>query len=101
MSNFFSPNGNALRVTPGVEYDPKITHEIDRQIRHMPAVIERMLERAGQLRRSAGENFEIIISANPKQQRPRAYVVPKNDKGIHEELAQGVLLKAALGMSGR
>lgn len=35
------------------------------------------------------------------RQRPRAYVFPCNSKGIHEELAHAVLLKAAMGMSGK
>lgn len=33
--------------------------------------------------------------------RPRAYVAPANADGIREELKDAVLLKAALGMSGR
>lgn len=37
----------------------------------------------------------------PERQRPRAYVVPANGKGIHEELTEAVLLKAALGMAGK
>lgn len=37
----------------------------------------------------------------PEKQRPRAYVCPSNNMGIHEELTQAVLLKSAMGMSGR
>lgn len=36
-----------------------------------------------------------------EKQRPRAYVAPANNKGIHEELSDAVLLKAALGMAGK
>ena len=36
-----------------------------------------------------------------ERSRPRAYVMPANGKGIHEELSQGVLLKAALGMADK
>lgn len=40
-------------------------------------------------------------STSPEKQRPRAYVAPANNKGIHEELSDAVLLKAALGMAGK
>lgn len=84
------------------EYDPEITPEIDKVIRNMRVVVERCNEQAHQLRRETGsENFEVVLSYRESQQRPRAYVCPKNSKGIHEELSQAVLLKAALGMAGR
>lgn len=101
MPNLFHRDGNRLVIAEG-DYDAKITDEIDRQIRHMPQVQDRMREKAAELKRATGSsNFEIVLSSNPKQQRPRVYVVPKNNKGIREELAQAVLLKAALGMSGK
>jgi hypothetical protein len=37
----------------------------------------------------------------PEKQRVRAYVAPANGKGIHEELSDAVLLKAAMGMAGK
>lgn len=104
MADLFHRDGNQLRVSMEGSYDPGITPEIDRQIRHMPQVLDRMGERAAQLKNSTGSsNFEIVISGitNKSQQRPRIYVVPKNNKGIREELADAVLLKAALGMSGQ
>jgi hypothetical protein len=36
-----------------------------------------------------------------EKQRPRAYICPANSKGVHEEQAQGLLLKAAMGMAGK
>lgn len=101
MPDLFHRDGNQLKVSVS-DYDPGITDEIDRQIRHMPQVLDRMGEKAAQLKKGTGSsNFEIIISANPKQQRPRIYVAPKNNKGVGEELSQAVLLKAALGMSNK
>lgn len=40
-------------------------------------------------------------SRSAEKQRPRAYVCPANNVGIHEELTRAVLLKAAMGMSGQ
>lgn len=84
------------------EYDPGITEEVDRAIRNMPGVVQYCNRKAHELCDATGSsNFEVVLSQGPDQQRPRAYVVPSNSKGIHEELAQAVLLKAALGMAGR
>ena len=102
MADLFSANGNTLKVDMTGEYDPGITPEIDKRIRHMPVVILAMLEKAATLKNSTGSsNFEIITQSRADTQRPRSYVAPKNREGIHEELSQAVLLKAALGMSGK
>jgi hypothetical protein len=102
MPDLFSPNGNQLKVDLGGSYDAGITEEIDKQIRHLPIVVNRAMESAATLKNSIGSpNFELVIQARSDTQRPRVYVVPKNNKGIHEELSQGVLLKAALGMAGK
>lgn len=102
MPEFFSANGNNLKVDVSGSYNPGITADIDRRIRHMPIVILKMLEKAATLKSSTGSsNFEIVTQSRPETQRPRSYVVPKNQQGIHEELADAVLLKAALGMAGK
>lgn len=102
MPDLFSANGNVLKVDMTGDYDPGITAEIDRQIRHIPEVILEMMRRAATLKNSIGSpNFELVIQARSETQRPRVYVVPANNAGIHEELAHAVLLKAALGMEGK
>lgn len=102
MPDLFSANGNSLKVDMGGSYDPGITEEIDKAIRHLPIVVAAAMESAATLKNSVGSpNFELIIQAQSNTQRPRVYVVPKNNKGIHEELSQAVLLKAALGMAGK
>lgn len=102
MPNLFSANGNQLKVDMNGSYDPGITEEIDKQIRHLPVVIRAAMEKAATLKNSINSpNFELVIQAQPNTARPRVYVVPKNNKGIHEELADSVLLKAALGMAGK
>jgi hypothetical protein len=115
------------------EYDPKITKEVNRQIRNMPFIVNHCLQRARDLLDATGSsNFEIVLSTTDggkvykstsdvigrsrhlksgaaegstdkpvERQRPRAYVAPANNKGIHEELSQAVLLKAAMGMAGK
>lgn len=102
MANLFSANGNQLKVDMGGSYDAGITEEIDKQIRHLPIVEKALFEKAAALKNSINSpNFELVSQTNPSSQRPRVYVVPKNNKGIHEELADAVLLKAALGMAGK
>jgi hypothetical protein len=89
-------------LTIGGEYDPGITKEVDKKIRHLPVVVQHINLKAHELLKSVGtDNFEVVLSNKPSNQRPRAYVVPSNDDGIHEELSQAVLLKAALGMAGK
>lgn len=84
------------------QYDPGITAAVDKEIRHMPIVLAHMIAKANQLlSATASRNFRIIVQADSQTQRPRAYVVPANSKGIHEELKNAVLLKAALGMAGK
>jgi hypothetical protein len=95
-----SESGFGLSVAGA--YDPGITPEIDRKIRNMPMVVEYINAKAHELLSAVGsDNFEVILSHKPDQQRPRAYVCPSNNKGIHEELSEAILLKAALGMAGR
>lgn len=103
MPELFSASGkNSLSVDVDAPYDPGITAEIDKRIRHMPGVILYMLTKAAMLKNATGsKNFIIVVQADPNTMRPRAYVVPSNDEGIHEELSEAVLLKAALGMSGK
>lgn len=102
MPDLFSANGNSLKVELTGEYDPGITNEIDKKIRHLLPVLLEMGQKAGDLLRATGSsNFEIIQQARPETQRPRFYVAPKNREGIHEELSQAVLLKAAMGMAGK
>lgn len=102
MADLFSANGNQLKVSTSADYDAGITDEIDKQIRHLPVVIAAAMEAAATLKNSTGSpNFELVIQARPDTARPRVYVVPKNNKGIHEELSEAVLLKAALGMAGK
>lgn len=100
MPEFFSANGNTLKVDMSGDYDPGISVEVDRQIRNMLQVRGYCAGKARELLAATGSsNFEVVHGGGPS--RPREYVVPKNRDGIHEELSQAVLLKAALGMTGK
>lgn len=97
----YSASSSGISLVAG-DYDAGITEEIDRKIRHMPVVVAHINKRAYDLLAATdSENFEVILSAGRDQQRPRAYVAPANGRGIHEELSQAVLLKAAMGMAGK
>ena len=95
--------GNSLTATPQLgEYDPGNLVEIDRAIRHMPAVVDYLQKKAEECRSSI-EKFDDfhVITSTTGESRARAYVAPANAGGIHLELADSVLLKAAASMAGR
>lgn len=99
---FHSGTGGFTLKVGGGDYDAGITPEIDKQIRHMQMVQMYCHGRAEMLRQATGSNnFRIVAQQDPQTQRPRFYVAPSNHEGIHEELSQAVLLKAALGMTGK
>lgn len=102
MPDLFSANGNVLKVDTTAEYDPGITPEIDKAIRHMHGVVAHCASKAVEVQHATGSDHFVVITQNdPETQRPRVYVAPRDDQGIHEELADAVLLKAALGMTGK
>lgn len=85
------------------DYDPGITAEIDKKIRFMTPVVAMTQKKARDLLAAThSENFDITFDDDPnRSSRPRAWVHPKNGKGIREEKTKSVLLKAALGMTGK
>lgn len=84
------------------EYDPGDLREIDKAIRHLPGVVAYARKKAEQMIEMTGSsNFEVIVSDNPENTRARAYGAPANNQGIHEELSEHVLLKAAINMEGK
>jgi hypothetical protein len=86
-------------IGPDEDYDA-ITTEVDRAIRFMPGIIQYCMKKANQTAELTGsDNFYVFLSTAGVE-RPRAYVVP-NSMGIHEELSQGLALKAAVSMSGQ
>lgn len=98
-----SENGKSLTATPTLgEYDPGNLVEIDRAIRHAPAVVDYLRKKAEECRQNIekSDDFHVIVSTGGES-RARAYVAPANAGGIHLELADSVLLKAAQSMEGR
>jgi hypothetical protein len=84
------------------DYKAITNEETARKILHMAGVVRHITNKANELKDSTGSSdFEVIVSDNPANFRPRAYVAPSNSNGIREELSQAVLLKAALGMAGK
>jgi len=84
------------------EYDPGDMVAIDQAIRHMPAIVEHITKKAEECRQliEKSDDFRVIVSEGGKS-RARAYVAPANNGGIHLELADSVLLKAAVSMTGK
>jgi hypothetical protein len=101
----FSANDGGKSFTAEVTtgpYDPGNLVEIDRAIRHMPAVVKYITKKAEECRASIekSDDFHVIVSTGGEG-RARAYVAPANDGGVHLELGDSVLLKAALSMEGK
>jgi hypothetical protein len=98
-----SVSGRRLTAEPVLgEYDPGNLIEIDREIRHMPLVVDHLRDKAKQMLDmiEKKEDFRIIMSTGGVS-RARAYVAPANNGGVHLEMADSVLLKAAASMQGR
>lgn len=83
-------------------YDAGNLTEIDQAIRHMPAVVAHITAKANECLKliEKSDDFHVIVSTGGKS-RARAYVAPANNAGIHLELADSVLLKAAAAMEGK
>ena len=96
-----SGKGFSAEVNLG-PYEPGDLVEIDRAIRHMPGVVAYLEKKAnemlGMIEKS--EDFRVIMSTGGES-RARAYVAPANGGGIHLEMTESVLLKAAASMAGR
>lgn len=99
---FHASEGGGLHATEG-PYNPGNLKEIDRAIRHMPGVVAYVVKKAqeGITLTGADSEFAVVLQNDPTTQRPRAYMAPNTSDGIHLELSQGVLLKAAVSMQGR
>lgn len=94
-------NGFVGKATLGA-YDPGDLVEIDRAIRHMPYIVAHITKKANECKDliEKSDDFRVIVSTGGES-RARAYVAPANGGGIHLEMADSVLLKAALSMGER
>jgi hypothetical protein len=96
-------NGRGFVGTASIgAYDPGDLVEIDRAIRHMPFVVGHLDAKANECKDliEKSDDFRVIVSTGGES-RARAYVAPANGGGIHLEMADSVLLKAALSMTDR
>ena len=96
----YSAGPNGLTVSMDA-YDPKIGETENRKIRHMQLVVDHLVKKAQECLDMTSDHFHIVLSNNPENTRARAYVAPADDAGIHQELADSMLLKAAMNMDGR
>jgi hypothetical protein len=94
-----SDSGESLDMEIGATFTSASLIEIDRKIRHSPAVV-RMLEHYGNeiLKQVGTDDFELVVSTKGKE-RPRCFVIPKSSKGIRAELSEAVLTKAAMSLA--
>ncbi len=100
MPIFIAGEGDRLNAGSD-EYSPGDLNAIDKAIRHMDAVVAHERVKGLELVAATGsDNFDIVVQNDPETQRARVYGAPINGEGIHEELSQALLLRAALGMEG-
>ncbi len=100
MPIFIAGEGDRLNAGSD-EYSPGDLNAIDKAIRHMAAVVAHERVKGLELVAATGsDNFDIVVQNDPETQRARVYGAPINSEGIHEELSQSLLLRAALGMEG-
>jgi hypothetical protein len=84
------------------EYDPGDMNEIIHKLVHSDGVVGHITAKAQEMVEMTGsDNFKVVVQNDPDTERPRAYGAPANNQGIHEELSDHVLLKAAQNMDGR
>lgn len=96
-----NPSGRSFGATTG-DYDPGDLVEIDKAIRHSPAVVDYTVKMAQKgIEETGSENFDVILQNRPDTERPRAYMAPINAEGIHEELSESTLLKTAINLEGQ
>jgi hypothetical protein len=96
-----SESGESLDMQVGATFTSASLVEIDRKIRHSPAVV-RMLEHYGNeiLKQVGTDDFELVVSTKGKE-RPRVFVIPKTSAGLRAELSHSVLTLAALSLGHR
>jgi hypothetical protein len=99
------PTGSGLTAAGSAQVSwAGLDAETLQKIRHMPGVVRHLVVKANEtIEMAAGGagDFDVLLSDDPDNVRPRAYVKPANSAGIRLELSQSVLLKAAVSMEGK
>jgi hypothetical protein len=78
----------------------KMTDEQHRALMHHPGIVAQITKIAHQIALAAGAghsagDFGVIVQNKHDTKRARAFALPTNNGGIHLELTQSLLLKAA------
>lgn len=97
----------------------ELTNEQHIAIRHMPMVVAHITAKAEEMLAMVNDmckdelkskkwqtrpktgHFGVVVSDDPDNTRPRAYVHPIDGHGIRIEMTHHVLLKASAAMAGR
>lgn len=77
-----------------------LTLDQHRAIRHSPQVVAHITALANLMLGSIekDQHFKVVVQNDPNTSRPRAYVAPADSAGVHLELTDSVILKAAAAM---
>lgn len=72
------------------------------KLMHSSKVVDHITKMAQTVIKNTGrpDAFDLVLQNRPDTVRPRAYIMP-NSRGIRLEIRDGLLTKAALGMSGK
>jgi hypothetical protein len=80
----------------------KIAPGMAKELRHHPAVVAQLAQLAAKIAATAEAghtpgSYGVIVQNKPSTRRARALVHPTSGGGIHLELTQHLMLKAAIG----
>jgi hypothetical protein len=85
-----------------VQYDPgEGLNEYCRMLRHHPLVVAHMVVKAQEALAMCSDNYDYFVQNRDDTTRARVWMHPINNEGIHEELSESLLIKAAINMQGR
>ena len=89
---------NNFEIVLSTEHGGEVSHQEGAAMSNRTHMARKMVWDQGSRQWGSGMASS---SHGPEKQRPRAYVTNANPQGYHEELTEAVLLKAAMGMSGK
>lgn len=80
--------------------------DLFKKLTHMPEIVAQLTQMAADIAAKAGAghsagDYGIIVQNWPNTKRARAFALPTNSAGIHLELTQHLVLKAAVGSTNK
>lgn len=90
-------------MPPGIPMYRKLPHSVHRFYRHLPVVVAHCTKIAEKGAAIGGENWTTLVQNVPGTARPRAYILPKNEKAEEAKAQDGAdstVFKIISGLRG-